>query len=59
MNTFIGMMVLLVLGIMFIAGFFRGKEPVRDGNSSITYDDYLLLMDKLEQMHEAIEEMDR
>ena len=54
MNTFIGLMVVVVLFIAVVAGVFKKKQPVRSGDSYITYDDYLELMDKLEQIHEEV-----
>jgi hypothetical protein len=54
-NTFINLIAVVVLLIAVVACVFNKKQPVRSGDSHITYDDYLELMDKLEQIHEELE----
>jgi len=53
-NTFINLIAVVVLLIAVVACVFNKKQPVRSGDSHITYDDYLELMDKLEQIHEEL-----
>ena len=56
MNTFIGMMIILIIGIAVLSSLFsKKKAPSRSGDDPITYDDYVELMCRLDEIQEAIE----